>query len=286
MSIVAVVVTYNPDAKLTNNLIALRSQVDKIIVVDNNSFNKDLLRSLGGDIEVFYNSHNLGLATALNQGVQKGLSYGATWILTFDQDSTVTPNFVSHLLFAYDACPQRDKVALVGCVYQDERHGQLTSQAKHIANVPYQYINQTITSGSMTKAEVFQKIGFFRDDFFIDWIDIEYCLRCLKFDYKLIEASQAVLLHNLGHTTKHQLGGMQFYTTNHSALRRYYNARNRVAVYKEYSYIKPTWVMKDMMFFATELLKLLLVEQERVKKMRYIFRGIWHGILGKRGAYL
>lgn len=295
MRICTVIVTFNPDERLSKNVESLLTQVDDIIIVDNASVNKDFLQGLtnnvelrkveAGKIQTILNSKNVGLATALNQGVRQALELNAQWILTFDQDSVAPSNFVRDLLAAYEACPYREQVAMIGPVYKDQVSGVLTSHAVAHESVMYRPILRTLTSGALTNASVFQKIGLFKDEFFIDYIDTEYCLRCVKHGYKLIEAPRAVLLHNLGNPEQRRILGKTFYTTHYSALRRYYNTRNRTIVYKRYWRLQPSWVLKDIYSFIVETTKMLLAEKERPRKFMYTLKGFWHGLLGRGGSY-
>ncbi len=283
MHICAIIVTFNPDERLSKNVESLLTQVDTVIIVDNHSANQDLLQGLAENTQTIYNSQNVGLATALNQGVRLALELGAQWIITFDQDSLAPPTFLADLLAAYETCPYREQVAMIGPVYKDQVSGVLTSHAVNDDSYLYRPILRTLTSGALTKASVFQNIGLFKDSFFIDYIDTEYCLRCLKHGYKLIEATNAVLLHNLGQPKHHQILGKSFYATNYSPLRRYYNTRNRILVYKSYGRLQPRWVMQDGYSFVVELLKMLLAEQQRHLKLRQTLKGVWHGLLGREG---
>jgi rhamnosyltransferase len=285
MRICAVIVTFNPDERLVKNVERLLTQVDTVIIVDNASVSKDFLQGFAGQVETILNSRNAGLATALNQGVKKALELNAHWIITFDQDSVAPPTFVRDLLASYKACPYQEQIAIIAPVYKDQVSGVVTSHAVADESNLYRPVLRTLTSGALTKARVFQEIGLFKDAFFIDYIDTEYCLRCVKHSYKLIEAPGAVLLHNLGQPEPHRLLGKVFYATNYSPVRRYYNARNRVIVYKNYWHLQPKWVLQDLYSFSVEVVKMLVAEQERPRKMSHTLKGVWHGLIGKEGPH-
>ena len=68
----AVVVTYHPDPGFPDRLDRVRPQVGRVVVVDNGSSPpaREMLRNAAGpDVELILNDANLGVATALNQGV-------------------------------------------------------------------------------------------------------------------------------------------------------------------------------------------------------------------------
>ncbi len=281
MKVAAVIVTYNPGEELTKNIAALQSQVDHIIVVDNGSSKPPDDSS----ITFLHNTINLGLATALNQGVRLALELHAQWIITFDQDSIATPSFIRGLFAAYEACPYAAEVMLVGSTYQDPTSGEIVSLADDKSSSSFRPATYTWTSGCLMNASVFKAVGYFRDDFFIDYIDIEYCLRCQKHGFKLLESAQAVLLHNVGQPTRRRFLGKLYSTSNHSALRRYYSARNRTRVYIEYWGSHRLWILKDLRIYLKQLRDILLVEEQRWLKLSYVLRGIRDGLRNKGGKY-
>lgn len=282
MNVVAVIVTYNPGEELAKNVVALASQVDHIIVVDNGSSKPP---NLSPTLTFLHNTTNLGLATALNQGVKAALAKGADWIITFDQDSIATPNFVAGLFAAYEACPYAAEVMVVGSTYQDPTSGEIVSLADDKSSPLYRTATYTWTSGCLMNARVFTTVGYFRDEFFIDYIDIEYCLRCQRQGFKILESARAVLLHNVGQPSQRRFLGKLYSTSNHSALRRYYSARNRTRVYFEYWGSHRRWILKDLKIYFTQLRDLFLVEEQRWLKLSYVLRGIRDGLMNRGGKY-
>jgi rhamnosyltransferase len=276
----AVIVTFNPDERLSQNVKSLLSQVDKVIIVDNCSGSKEVMQSFKSGVEIVYNSRNVGLASALNQGVRSALEAKAEWIITFDQDSIAPATFVADLLTAYEACPYKDQVALVGPVYRDQSSDHVQSFALETSTNLYAPMTHTMTSGNLVKASVFQRLGLFRDEFFIDYIDMEFCLRCLTNGCRLIEAREAILLHSVGERGKHTLLGTSFSTTHHSPSRYYYRTRNRVYIYKRYWRQQSRWVFKDVASFFVETAKMLLAEKQRWAKVKSISKGLWDGFSG------
>jgi rhamnosyltransferase len=280
MSVYAVIVTFNPDERFSKNVQSLLSQVDKIVVVDNNSKNKEALLTSEPNVKIHLNTQNVGLATALNQGVLMALEAKADWVVTFDQDSIAMGNLIAELFAAYEACPYKDKVALVAPIYKDQATGNLQAFALESAT-PYAPITHTMTSGSLVKATVFQHIGLFKDYFFIDYIDMEFCLRCSSNNYQLIEAHNAILLHNVGEQTEHTRLGQAFSTSNHSAMRYYYRTRNRLYVYRIYAKQQRLWIIKDIRSFIVETAKMLLAEKQRWAKVKSIAKGLRDGLIKK-----
>ena len=69
--ICAGIVTFNPEiSRLSENIDAIRNQVDAIFIVDNNSNNINIIKKIiskDSGIKLICNNQNRGIATALNQ---------------------------------------------------------------------------------------------------------------------------------------------------------------------------------------------------------------------------
>lgn len=279
----AVVVTFNPSESLLENIAALRSQVDKVVVVDNASVKLEPIQQIETcGAKVFYNQENLGIAAALNIGVRYALEQGYAWIATFDQDSKPPPGFVERLLKAYDTYPDRERIAVLSPVYRDEVTGTVFRHGEQ-NNKPFQEIVSTMTSGNLVRADALAQTGLFEEDLFIDYVDHEFCLRARQKGFVVLESRTATLDHNLGETEKYERWGLTFHATNHSALRRYYNARNRLVVYRRYFISETRWVLRDMFGFFKEVSKIILAERDKREKLYSIAKGLRHGLTGKMG---
>lgn len=291
-SICAVVVSYYPDAQLLTNIEKLAPQVDEIVVVDNGSDadTQALICQIEdmAKVKVMRNLENVGIAAALNVGARYALTQGHAWLATFDQDSTATEGFISALLSAYHACPDRAQVGIVSPRYRDIACVPefIRSCARHREHEKYSEVKVTMTSGNIVRTSTFMTAGFFDDRMFIDYVDHEFCLRLAKHGLKIIEAWQAVLDHRCGNTTTHHFLGKTIRATNHSVQRRYYISRNRIVVFKRYLSQEPWWVLDDMFnFLVRDPLKVLLFEDKAALKIRAMLRGALDGILDRLGRY-
>lgn len=293
VSICAVIVIYHPSAEIIENVAALLDQVNEVVLVDNGSGAeaKALLERLGGHpkVIVIYNRENLGIAAALNIGVRHAKAAGYTWVATCDQDSKVTPGMIKTMLQVYDTYPQKEKVASLSPRYQDQSTMQiLTSRSKSSRDEGLRYAEVLVvmTSGNLIKLAVFDAVGYFNESFFIDHVDSEFCLRCASLGYKILEVNDAILLHSPGAPVQHRLLGKPRSTSNHSIVRRYYNARNGIYVYKKFAFTHPVWVAHDAYQFLKAMIMLVLFETDRMKKLAAIFKGVIHGVSGKMGKFI
>jgi len=253
-----------------------------VLVVDNASGPEcrpvlERVRQLPGT-EIIQNATNAGVGAALNLGVRRALERGYVWVATFDQDSRAGPGFIAEMLRAYEEHVDRETIGLVAPRYCEEKsglmHDRLTDDAPES-----EIVTTSMMSGNLVRTDVIAEVGFYDERFFIDYVDHEFCLRLGRHGFHVLECRRALLKHNLGRVTKMRVAGVVVTTTNHSPLRRYYNARNRTLVYRRYGRFVPGWVARDLRSFLVETAKILLLEQDRRAKLINIAKGIWHGLL-------
>src|SRR6202044_2225279 len=111
----------------------------------------------------------------------------------------------------------------------------------------WEEVKSVITSGSLIPLAVHAAVGAFRDEFFIDYVDSEYCFRARAQGYRVIRTTQPLMSHTIGAPTRHSLLGLSKWTTNHSPDRRYYIARNDTVMLREYGgYAFGSWALERL----------------------------------------
>jgi len=214
---------------------------------------------------------NIGVAAALNIAAETAIAAGYRYLLTMDQDSfAIAADFVASL----KACCKPD-VGLVAPFLLP----------KHCNSAPKQTgcktVQTAMTSGSLLDLDIYRQVGALRDDLFIDFVDIEYCLRLRRHGYRIVQASGAMLEHQVGST----VGAGFFNVTTHPPLRKYYKTRNRLQVWKEYGGEFPFYIWKDRIRFVLEFIRLLLFEPDKKNKLCMMWRGYLDYRLGMFGKY-
>jgi len=271
-SVAAVIVTYHPDAALADRVRPLIGQVGTILVVDNGSREMELapLAVLVRDslVDAIWNGRNLGVATALNQGLSWVADRGFAWALTLDQDTTPGPDLVAEAARVFDELSS-PAPAVIGA----------TSVTDAVVD-PGGAVTCVVTSGALHSVRAWATLGRFREDFFIDQVDIEFCLRARSKGYAILAARRPTVQHTIGHPTRHRTVLRSFTVTNHDRVRRYYMTRNRIHVWRRYWRRETGYVTEDMRRAAKELVKLVLFETDRAGKVHATLRG---GIDGLRG---
>ncbi len=277
----AVFVTYHPDPGVAARIAAVASQVSAVIIIDNGSTDAELapLERLAGRgvIELLRNNENRGLATALNQGLTWGELRGLEWVATFDQDTHAGPDLVAEAGAVFDLRQETD-IAVIGAAWVTRPEYQ--PQCSNPAGIALPCV---ITSGTLHAVAVWRALGGFRDDFFIDYVDTEYCLRARARGFAVIRTCRVTMTHAIGFPTRRSLYFRSVTPNNHSAIRRYYITRNRLAVWRSYWRTETGYIAFDVKAAVKEFIKLVLLEDDRVSKIRSIIRGTWDFMRGVHG---
>jgi rhamnosyltransferase len=285
-SICGVMVTWNPDEGLCSRIENIVRQVDRMVVVDNGSSVQEALFEVCArtDISLITNNRNSGIATALNQGIEYARQHGYKWVLTLDQDSLPSDLMVSEQIAVHNDLDGRERIGIIGA-HPKDRITRATPYAEECEGKGWIEQTVVITSGSLMSLGAFEKVGPLRDEFFIDGVDHEYCLRLRAHGYRVLVACRAELLHSLGQPAKRRCLWREVVPTNHSYVRRYYLARNRILIAREHFHREPRWIAKQLVALIKSTILVVLFEQDKQNKLKSTAVGIWHGIIGRTGQY-
>jgi rhamnosyltransferase len=280
--ICAVIVTYHPDDGLFSRTERVARQVGQVVVVDNGSPDSSVsyLRRLSEKLQahLILNAANEGIASAMNQGARWAGEQAYKWVLFFDQDTETAEDLVKRLCEAYYEYPERDKLAVIGSNYKDAYTGRLVLEQCPSAPHSWEEAKTVITSGSLVALEAYEMNGPFRDDFFIDCVDLDYCLRARAKGLRVILSRKAVIEHTIGRTTMHRLPWKETGTSNHSPLRRYYMMRNHIVLIREYSFKEPLWALSTLWSRLKSTILMCLFEKNRRSKLKYTALGFLDGV--------
>jgi rhamnosyltransferase len=290
-----VTVTYNPNHNmLRTQLLALPANSLKIIV-DNASppeTRKEfrILRDIVPNMHLVENADNVGLAVALNQGVNlaRALRPHATWCLLLDQDSEPQPGSIPALLAAMENLLRRGiKVGSIGPLLVDAdiglSHGfhqathwrwrRVYPPAGSAEPVPCTNLNG---SGTLMPMELFAIAGGLDESFFIDHIDTEWSFRLLAHGYTLWGIPQALFRHRMGQRSlRYWLFGWRLWP-HRSPLRHYYLFRNALWLMKR-SYVPFVWKFWASVKLTLTLVVHMLFDPERRAQLLAMIQGLRDG---------
>lgn len=273
MKLLAVVIAYNPNyADIRKNIYSYCNNVDHLIVWNNTPhLTNDECRNLLAldksirNVEIKGDGKNHLIAYPINRVIEWGLEKKFTHILTMDQDS----QFEEDGLSKYRDCILSFDSDIYGTNLNLNGHIRSNKTKPH-------FVYSVITSGSIYKLEIFNKLGLLREDYGIDAVDIEICYRAIMNGCKVNMIPTVMLNHNMGYITKSKLG---FYTRNYSAFRLYHIIRNETWLYREYPQLfKKARRQFYLHLFAESFVKILLAEDNKYEKIRSLFRGLYDGL--------
>ena len=287
-AVCAVLVTYHPDPALPARLSRISPQVGAIVIVDNGSADTELrmLRELAADprIHLILNLENLGVALALNLGVQHAALLGYSLALLLDQDTRAEDDMVETLLGIYASFTPRDRLAVIGSNYQDANRPSPNSNDEARVDRPWDEAESVITSGSLLPLAAYADIGPFREEFFIDFVDTDYCFRARAKGYYVIKSRKNLMSHTIGALRESRFLWFRRWTYNHSPDRRYYFARNHTVLIREYAkHGRVRWMLKSLNRCFRLCKRVVLYEKMRTRKIAAIAQGWRDGVRGKMG---
>lgn len=282
--VAAVVVAYNPDSNFTHRISTLARQVGVVVIVDNASTAASRApwawaeRRAG--FEVIMNDQNIGIGAALNQGVAWARRQGYGYVLTLDQDTTPGPTMVEELAGILLDRGISGEIGMVGANYRDTNTGK---EAASGSGKGHMESFTVITSGSLLPAEAYERVGPFREDLFIDLVDIEYCLRLRAHGYRILMSSAPLMDHSLGQGHVIRVAGKRLACMNQPASRKYYASRNRLIVFREFMRSEPRWALGEIGRIYQETALIVLFEDGKRRKLRAILLGIVDYMRGVAG---
>jgi rhamnosyltransferase len=278
--IAGVVVLYNPGNEVIGNVHSFIGQIMKLYVVDNSEVPvADVVHSLQGlnKVEYIAFGYNAGIARALNEGARRAIADGFDYLLTMDQDSTAMPDMINSIM----ACYRENSSLQIGVVSPFHMIGLDPLPDDRSCKEEL----TVWTSGNILALTVYQAVGPFCDELFIDFVDHEYCMRLREKGFAVMRSNSAVLKHGIGNNLlRRNLLGVKLIVSNHSAVRRYYITRNRLFVSNKYKKSFPEFYYDDRKKFIAEIVTILMYEKQKIKKFMMIGKGMLHYFLGIQGS--
>ncbi|MDG1287676.1 MAG: glycosyltransferase [Rickettsiales bacterium] len=274
--IAAIITIYEPPESLGQLLEAVQSQVDEVIFIDN------------GENTPLKGAHWLsnpenGLAKAQNMGIDKAKDLKCSYILLLDDDSVPEENMVKKLL---KAAKSHKNAAIIGPYLQEEALGQEPKYIQGDGDYFFKRVEfdehtpvlenlyYVAASGSLIPIEIFDHIGEMKEEFFIYFVDTEFCLRARKAGFDVIAVRDAKLNHRFGKRSNHKVLGASVSTTNHSAKARGYMFRNRRHLWIKYFDSDAGYVLFDILRAQSEWVRVLMFEKDKMAKLSAMAHGL------------
>lgn len=264
--ILAVVIAYYPDMELlSENMNAFVDHVEKVLVWDNTPDGDKELANLelpGKEkTERVGEGENKGISYVLNWAWHYAVEHGYDYLLTMDQDS-LWKNFglfIEETLLSKEApkgiyCPRVLKKRKSDDIYQKADYG--------------------ITSGMLVDVQILNQLGGYRQDFFVDGIDIELCLHAKKMGIDTYIISNCMLEQRFGNPKTTKILGHENHTLNYSPKRLEEIIKTHLILLRDYPCSFSLRKKFIMNYFWKLPLKLLFLENDKWNKFKAVGRGI------------
>lgn len=263
-----IVVTYNPNMEdFKKNIKRIIDLHYSILIIDNGS-NKQLKDFLGQistntNLNVVFLQKNRGIGCAQNVGINYFMQKNVNYLLFMDQDSFIDRENLLKLKNILEELRAKDKKCIaVGPAQENEFLENNVEETSWL-----------ISSGSLIAKETFKKIGNFKEEFFIDYIDYEWIWRAKKLGYKVYKT-------RLAHMQHETMGVQRKYGhTIDPEFRLYYIFRNSIYLTL---YEKIDWKIKENLVIKNSgklLFQVLL--PNRKSRLKTCWYGIRDGIRKK-----
>lgn len=286
----AVIVFYHPDEACIARANRLAETMCSVVI--DNTPHQFAVAGLSPLVRYVPNGKNVGVATALNQGVAVLREVGCSRALLFDQDSEPTDTLLRDLpMVLADLQQCGERVALVAPAYEDARLGGVAPFVRFrpfclervfASGAQTVDVDFVITSGSCIALDCWTAVGPMDDALFIDFVDLEWCVRAKRAGYRLLGVPRITMRHALGGEPVRIFGRPY---PMHSPLRHYYLFRNAIVLFRR-SYVPWTWKSTELVKLPVRLLVYLCLPSERIKHIGMAFRGIRDGLRGRLGPYV
>jgi rhamnosyltransferase len=300
--ICAVVVTYNSDVTVMEDVLAAASpQVDELIVLDNGSepiragqlralVERSRERSVRATLTDRFGRENRGLALAFNEAIDIAHSHGHRFILFLDHDSVLADGAVDRLGEAFDRLRKDGPLGAVEA-YNDEPmtlptdeflrgHFERTGAVNRTGAVPDYLLTN---SGLFLPVQVAKDSGGFDASYFLDALDFEFGLRLWSRGLSVYKVDAARIRHQRGEAATPADSKSAWRYRRVAPVRHYYVGRDVIRTLRKYGRRFPLIGLFLLSMPVREFGLILLFYPNRRLHLHYLGLGVVHGLEGRGG---
>lgn len=284
LSVVALIATYSPGVATYELARSLTAGGTPVLVSDDSSpvTADPILRQLGelDGVRVVRHHHNRGIARSLNVGLAYATEVGATWLLTFDQDSQIDPGYIAEIVDFAESWTslwsEEIRIGAVGAGQVMDNGGQLHYPITRIitGRGEISCTEEVIQSGTLWSVSAMNAVGGFDESLGIDAVDAAACLRLREQGYRIALAPELVVDHNLGASRPVQILGKTVLATGHSGERRATMMRNRLRLAPAEFRQSPKHAFRTLRRVGVNAVLGVTVENDRWEKAKGSIRGL------------
>lgn len=272
MKICSIVVLYEPENKEIENILDYIGCVDKAYILDNSIKSREknvneILSMYSGNIDKkveYIGFHkNIGLCKALNYGMKLASDENFEWALLMDSDSSFNTNIVS-IYKNYIMENDCSKIGVLAPIHLHDRsiESKFNGQRE---------VSWTMTSGCFYNIRIFEETKGFKEELFVDGLDIDYCYKLHRVGYKIVELANAKINHKPGETHVLNLGAFKMKYGVASPWRYYMQARAIIWLILEYKAIR------EVARYCIKWAKVLILFDNKIEYIKQLMCGTKEG---------
>lgn len=271
--ICSILVLYEPKNDDLQHICDYYDKVDFAYVIDNSQKNnfeaiKKEICEIGANkekLKYYHFPENIGLCRAFNFAVSEAAKIECNWVLLMDSDSS----FISDIIEVYKNTLKHidsNKVAVLSPVHIYDR----SSADKYLG---IKDVTWAMTSGCLYNIEIFETIGGFMNELFVECLDIDYCYRAHEKGYRVVECGEALLKHFPAETRECKFFGKTLFKYGYAPPKRYrMQAKSITWLIRRYR--KP----KDVARYLSKWVKVLLFFDNKSEYIKCLRAGTREGL--------
>lgn len=277
--VAVIVILFNPSKEDLEYVKGL-SAVQNGYIIDNSS--KPSLAEVTGKMHYICNGKNIGIAEAQNIAIREILKdSNFKYIVFFDQDTRVSPQYVNDITQAYKSTRARiNNLAILGPTVENKDTQEEYRSVFHDSRADESgFVQQrdVISSGSCVTTDVIKEVGLNEGPLFIDFVDFEWCWRAQSKGYISGTTTKVSIQHKVGKKEIH-IGNYHIIV---SAPFRYFYLYRNYQWLRRRSYVPKQWKIAQGVKQLINIFVLPLAVKGGFKCSKNAIKGMFYGLFKK-----
>ncbi|WP_077619796.1 glycosyltransferase family 2 protein [Bacillus sinesaloumensis] len=294
---------YNDSFECLKSLENLDYPSYSVFLVDNDSQDDSFVK-LKADYQIgkfninitfIQSGGNIGFAGGNNVAIEKAYKEGFSYFWLLNNDTTVEKSALTKLV---DEIEHNSKIGIVGSKilyygtnkiwFAGGKLNTISGFTKHVGfeeedKGQFDKIREVdyITGCSLLfKQELLEKVGFLPEDYFLYFEETDWNIKVSKNGFKILFVPESIVYHKVSSSSGGDKSPSPFIP--------YYFLRNRYVMIKRNGGLISQKLGLIFLFIPSVkyIAKVLLLNQNnKIKRLKYIFLGISDGIKGKMGSH-
>jgi len=272
--ITIIVVLYNPTTTMINKWIEIVTNNESLnfVFIDNSENQSTLISNLKCNYVSL--GQNKGIAYAQNIGIKVAIDIDSTFIIFFDQDSTIPDGYSDSIVDEYKRIKRHmPNMVMLGPQTVNADTNKVYKNKEIYNEYGFCKMPCLISSGTVTCKDAFNEVGLFEEGLFIDYVDFEWCWRAISKGYSCAKTNRVLLPHKVGSKAL-SICGYQIIVS--APIRYFYQYRNFLLLINR-AYVPYVWKLKNGIRAIIEFFIVPLITGQTFRTFSYMVKGIYHG---------